>query len=266
MTDVYSIGDIRISPYVKNISPKDLGTIKSGFVVCPSSLFDGKMVAVLSANTSVTLVLAGCDLSEEKLLLAKSMQNRVLVLPVLDSFGSTQFLMRSLKDGSAPKKGILRYVKNGRLTDKAKCINEIGYTLSSLLYLVSEAISPVKSHYGKLFDQNGQVRFNALFTLENEAVFFFEQKYSSSMPASEYWEYAFRDGILVSDSFREMPLMLVSEDGESRLLDPLRISGNTDKIVETLVSCSQPIGDYSGKASAKSVSCLFDEFGLGGGV
>ena len=261
---IYSIGGFEISPYAKKI--KDVSEIDSrGILVCRSSVFD-KAICSFAQKGEVLLVLVGCDFSVEALDLLKTLPEDSLLLPLFDRFGSEQFLFGKLKKAGLPANGLLRYVKCGRLSKECCMKKEISFDYSTIVYLLSATMGKVVSKYGKVFKAENLLRFNSILKFENGSILFFEHKFSSYMPESKYWEYAYKGGLIVSDSFREQPLLVVSEGNQSRTIDPFRITGSEQTVADALISGSIKVSDFVADPASAMVGGLLDEFGLKGGA
>lgn len=264
---IYSLGGFYISQYVKKIRDVSDICVKDPdcVLVCSSSCLDRAVCNYAKSNPGCRLVVVGCDLDASGLDMVKDLPSTAKILPLHDSFGSAQFLFKRLKDGSVPAKGLMRFVKCGRYSDDPDMMDEISFDFSSISYLLSSTMGKVVSRYGKVFRDENLLRFNSILRFENGSILFFEHKFSYYMPDSLYWEYGYRDGLMVSDSFKELPLLVLS-DCDPKTLDPFRITGNEQRIAQTLLESSLKMSEFTSSAGASTVCSLLAEFGLKGGA
>ncbi|MGH0054313.1 MAG: hypothetical protein ACQ5SW_13055 [Sphaerochaetaceae bacterium] len=262
---LFTVGNIVLSSNAINLGTMETLEAKqfcdieqNSLVVCSCIDMNTTFASFICETPKVRLVIVGTAMKKEVTFLLEKAADRVLVLPYFDSFGSKKYLFSKLKNNEIAKKGILRFVQCGLLEDSDRCKAEIDFTFSSLFFLLIQEFGAVSTKYSKVFTDEDLLRFNAIVRMENGTIVFFEQKYSSQMLPNEYWEYAYRDGLLVSDGIKEMPLCILTEETK-RNLDVFRISGSAEEVSSKLEHCSISFKKYISVLQAHDMLEHFDE-------
>lgn len=255
---LYSLGSLIIHEQVMNLDKEtcDFSSLAPGStLICWAHDLTAAYASIIVSNSGINVVAVGASLPEDSQKMLEQAADRVYVLPYFDRYGSTKKFFSQVREGKTEKKGIFRFVSCGMLDDPNRCKNSIRFNFTSLVFLLSMEFGAVKTNYIKLFELENMLRFNAIIKFENQSIFFFEEKFSASMLKSEYWEYGFPEGLLVSDSFRASPLWITTAQG-STFMDYFRLGGTLEEVNQALLDTSITLRDFTDQASRNNVSKL----------